>query len=102
MSRLPEPRVVIGLPLFNHASQFREAIESILSQTFDQFAVILVDDCSSDETPDIAREYERIDPRVVYHRNPQRLGLVDNCRRAFDLARDAYPAAEYFGWGSVQ
>ena len=51
------PRVIIGSPLFNHAKDFPEAIESILSQTFTDFALVLVDDCSTDETPAIAREY---------------------------------------------
>ena len=45
------PRVIIGSPLFNHADHFREAIESILGQTFTDFALVLVDDVSSDATP---------------------------------------------------
>src|SRR5690606_19999067 len=61
---------------------------------------VLVDDQSTDQTPAIAREYEALDPRVTYVRNPQRLGLVDNARRAFALARERYPAAEYFAWAS--
>ena len=55
------PRVIIGSPLFNHAKDFREAIESILGQTFTDFALVLVDDCSTDETPAIAREYAALD-----------------------------------------
>ena len=51
------PRVIIGSPLFNHADHVREAIESILGQTFSDFAFVLVDDVSSDTTPEIAREY---------------------------------------------
>jgi glycosyltransferase involved in cell wall biosynthesis len=94
------PRVIIGSPLFNHAKDFREAIESILGQTFTDFALVLVDDCSTDETPAIAREYVAIDGRVSYQLNEQRLGLVDNARRSFDLARARYPDAEYFAWAS--
>ena len=55
------PTYVIGSPLFNHAKDFPEAIESILSQTYTDFALVLVDDCSTDETPAIAREYETLD-----------------------------------------
>ena len=51
------PRVIIGSPLFNHAGDFPEAIESILNQTFTDFALVLVDDCSTDETAAIAQEY---------------------------------------------
>jgi glycosyltransferase involved in cell wall biosynthesis len=94
------PRVIIGSPLFNHAKDFREAIESILGQTFTDFALVLVDDCSTDETAAIAREYVDLDRRVSYQLNEQRMGLVDNARRSFDLARARYPDAEYFAWAS--
>ena len=92
------PRVILGSPLFNHAAHFREAIESVLNQTFADFALVLVDDCSTDETPQIAREYEALDSRVSYRRNDVRLGLIDNSRKAFDLARERHPEAEYFAW----
>ena len=78
------PRVIIGSPLFNHANDFREAIESILEQTFKDFALVLVDDCSTDETPAIAREYEALDSRVSYQCNAQRLGLIGNSHEAFN------------------
>jgi glycosyltransferase involved in cell wall biosynthesis len=92
------PRVILGSPLFNHAAHFSEAIESVLNQTFTDFALVLVDDCSTDETPQIAREYEALDSRVSYCRNDVRLGLIDNSRKAFTLARERHPDAEYFAW----
>jgi glycosyltransferase involved in cell wall biosynthesis len=94
------PRVIIGSLLFNHADHVREAIESILGQTFSDFALVLVDDVSSDATPEIAREYTARDRRVTYSRNTGRLGLVGNSRRAFELARQRHPEAEYFAWTS--
>ncbi len=97
---MPSPRVIIGSPLFNHAKDFREAIESILTQTYSEFALVLVDDCSTDETPQIAREYAALDPRVTYIVNETRLGLIDNCQKAFRVAREMYPEAEYFAWAS--
>jgi glycosyltransferase involved in cell wall biosynthesis len=94
------PRVIIGSPLFNHADHFREAIESILGQTFTDFALVLVDDDSTDATAEIALEYAGRDRRVSYFRNTVRLGLVENSRRAFALARERHPEAEYFAWAS--
>ena len=94
------PRVIIGSPLFNHAKDFPEAIESILSQTYTDFALVLVDDCSTDETPAIAREYAALDSRVSYQCNTQRLGLIGNSHEAFNAARVKYPDAEYFAWAS--
>jgi len=94
------PRVIIGSPLFNHAKDFPEAIESILAQTYENFALVLVDDCSTDDTPKIAREYAALDSRVTYIVNDQRLGLIDNAQKAFAVAREMYPDAEYFAWAS--
>jgi len=94
------PRVIIGSPLFNHAKDFPEAIESILNQTFTDFALVLVDDCSTDDTPAIAREYEALDTRVSYQSNTTRLGLIGNSHEAFNAARARYPEAEYFAWAS--
>ncbi len=94
------PRVIIGSLLFNHADHVREAIESVLGQTFSDFALVLVDDVSSDGTTEIAREYMGRDRRVFYSRNAERLGLVENSRRAFEIARRRHPEAEYFAWTS--
>jgi glycosyltransferase involved in cell wall biosynthesis len=63
-------------------------------------AFLLVDDCSSDETTELAAAYELKDGRVSYTRNERRLGLVGNWRRAFELARARYPDSPYFAWGS--
>ena len=97
---MASPRVIIGAGLFNHAKDFPEAIESILSQTFEDFALVLVDDQSTDETPALAQRYAALDPRVTYLANPERLGLIENSRHVFQVAREKYPDAEYFAWAS--
>lgn len=94
------PRVIIGAPLYNHAAEFRESLESILGQTYRDFGLVLVDDCSTDGTETIGREYAALDPRVVYEQNGGRLGMIGNWRRAFDLAAERFPGAEYFAWAS--
>lgn len=83
------PRVVIGAPVYNHASEFREAIESILSQTYNDFHLVIVDDCSTDGTDALAREYTAGDARVEFVRNERRLGMIDNWRRAFEVSLEA-------------
>lgn len=94
------PTVAIGAPLYNHADQLREALESILTQRYTDFGLVLIDDCSTDDTPLIAQEYAKIDRRIAYYRNDERIGLSRNWRRAFDLARELYPGAKYFAWAS--
>jgi glycosyltransferase involved in cell wall biosynthesis len=94
------PRTVIAAPLYNHADYLPAALDSLLAQTDSDFALLLVDDGSQDQTPNIARRYEERDPRVTFHANAARLGLAGNWRRSFELARELYPDAEYFAWGS--
>ena len=46
----PGPKVVIGVPLYNGAEHLAEALESLLSQSYRDFDLVMVDDCSDDET----------------------------------------------------
>ena len=94
------PRAIIGAPVFSHEGEFREALESILSQSFRDFRLVIVDDCSTDATEWIARQYAAADPRVEYLRNDTRLGMIANWRRAFDVGTTRWPEAEYFAWAS--
>jgi glycosyltransferase involved in cell wall biosynthesis len=93
-------RVAIGAPVFNRADYLEEAIESLLLQSYPDFALVVMDDCSSDATPDIVKRYAKQDPRVHYHRNAERVGMVENWRRAFRLASEKVPGLEYFAFGS--
>ena len=91
-------RVAIGATLFNRSRYLPEALDSLLAQTYSNFRLLLLDDGSTDDTERIAREYAARDPRVVYVRNPRRLGMVATWRRAFELA--AGEGVEYFAWAS--
>src|ERR1700753_4007919 len=65
--RVPGPPLVsVILPTFNRAGSLLRAIESVLSQTYGEFELLVVDDGSSDNTPDISRSV--VDPRVQYIR----------------------------------
>lgn len=94
------PRVVIGAPLFNKAEHLPEALDSLLAQTFADFALVLVDDCSDDDTLRIARDYAARDARVHVVCNAQRLGMLANTRRAFALPLELFPEAEFWALGS--
>ncbi|HWT22323.1 MAG TPA: glycosyltransferase family 2 protein, partial [Solirubrobacteraceae bacterium] len=94
------PRVVIAAPLFNKAAYLEEAVGSLLAQTWTDFALLLIDDRSDDATGKIARGFAAADPRVEYHRNERRLGMLGNTNRAFALARARHPEAEFWALGS--
>jgi cellulose synthase/poly-beta-1,6-N-acetylglucosamine synthase-like glycosyltransferase len=64
------PKVSIGLAVFNGENYIREAIDSILAQTFTDFELIISDNASTDRTKEICKEYESKDSRTEYYRNP--------------------------------
>ena len=94
------PRVVIGAPLYGQAGHVREALASLLGQTYGDFRLVLVDDASPDDTVAIVRETIAGDPRAELHVNPRRLGMLRNTNRAWALSRARFPEAEFWALGS--
>jgi len=76
------PVVTVVLPVYNGANYLRESIQSVLSQTFTDFELHVLDDGSNDETSTIAQSTN--DPRVKYSRNPGRFGLFKTLNRGFE------------------
>ncbi len=81
------PRVSVVMTAYNRASFIGPAIESVLAQTFDDFELVVVDDCSTDATLAIARQYERRDSRVRVVSNERNLGDYGNRNQAATLVR---------------
>jgi hypothetical protein len=79
------PVISVLLTAYNRAPFIRASIESVLQQSFTDFELLIVDDCSTDGTCDIAREYE-CDSRVRVIRNERNLGQFPNRNRAAELA----------------
>jgi glycosyltransferase involved in cell wall biosynthesis len=71
-------RLSVGLPVYNGERFLAEAIDSILSQSYEDFELIISDNASTDGTSDICRRYERLDSRVRYFRQPRNIGLAPN------------------------
>lgn len=92
------PLVGIGVTLHNRAAYLREALDSLLAQTYSHVSLVLVDDGSTDGTEAIAREYQQRDARVRYVRLDPRQGMVAAWRTAFEQATSG--GARYFAWGS--
>jgi glycosyltransferase involved in cell wall biosynthesis len=81
------PLVSICIPAYNGAPYLAECIESALAQSFGDIEVLVVDDCSVDDTVAIARSYARRDHRVHVSQNSSNLGLVGNWNHSVRLAR---------------
>lgn len=78
------PLVSILVPSFNGARFLREALDSILAQTYSHIEVLLLDDASEDATPEIAASYGN---RIIYVRQPSNLGIYENVNVGIALAR---------------
>jgi glycosyltransferase involved in cell wall biosynthesis len=96
----PPPRAVFCAPLYGNAGRLAATLESLLSQTREDLALVLVDDCSPDETVAVARSFAEHDRRVSLWRNPRRVGMLQNTRRAHLLARRLHPDAPYLAYAS--
>jgi len=94
------PRVVFGMAAYNRPDSLARTIESLLSQTLRDVAVVIVDDKPSPEVKAIVDTYAGSDPRLLYLPNEIRLGMVGNWRRAFSAAREHFPGSEFFAWAS--
>ncbi|MGR3293993.1 MAG: glycosyltransferase [Candidatus Scalindua sp.] len=68
------PTVCIGLPVYNGGELLSGAIESILSQDFDDFELIISDNCSTDNTKETCLKYQKMDKRISYYRFEDNLG----------------------------
>lgn len=78
------PLVSIVVPSFNGARWLREALDSMLGQTYANVEIILCDDASTDDTPAVAAEYG---DRIRYVRQPQNLGIYGNMNVGLAMAR---------------
>ena len=89
------PRVSIGLPVFNGEKYLEKTLDSILNQTYRNFELIISDNASADNTPKICHAYSTKDDRIKYYRNKLNLGAAMNFNRVFNLS-----SGEYFKWAA--
>lgn len=86
------PEISVLFPTYNTRGEYlREAIESVLNQTFRDFEFIIMDDCSPDPNVErVVKSYD--DPRIRYYRNEKNLGISETRNRLIDLAAGKYLA----------
>jgi glycosyltransferase involved in cell wall biosynthesis len=89
------PRVSIGLAVYNGEKFLAKAIDSILAQTFTDFELILSDNASTDKTEEICKDYAAKDKRIRYHRNAENIGGANNENQTFRMSR-----GEFFRWAA--
>lgn len=86
------PLVSVVTPVYNGEPFLAECIESVLAQTYENFEYIIVDDCSTDASLEVALRYTEKDHRVRVERNATAVGVMANHNIAFRLIS---PQAKY-------
>jgi len=84
------PMISVVMPVYNGEKYLREAIESILEQTYSDFEFIILNDGSTDRTEEIILSYD--DPRIVYVKNEANLQIVKTLNKGIELAQGKYIA----------
>src|SRR5262245_31370136 len=83
-----DPKVSFIIPCFKLAHLLAECVDSILSQTYDDLEIIIMDDCSPDNTAEVAQSFK--DHRVRYVRNNVNLGHLRNYNEGIARCRGQY------------
>jgi len=87
-------KVSILIPVYNTQDFIAESIESILNQTYGDFELVIVDDCSTDDTYSICQRYASSDSRIKLFRNEKNLGMMPNWNYGMSLCTGDY-------WGKL-
>jgi glycosyltransferase involved in cell wall biosynthesis len=82
------PKVTVCIPTYNRADYLTYSVKSVLRQTYQDFELIICDDGSSDNTPEVVAGFN--DTRIRYLRHPQNIGRSLNMRSGFTAATGEY------------
>ena len=84
------PKVSVITPIYNGAKRLRRCIDSVLAGGFEGLEIILLDDGSQDESPEIMAEYEKACPGIVRIYSHENMGIAGTRNRGIELARGKY------------
>jgi hypothetical protein len=88
------------MTLYNNAHHLSDAARSLLAQSYRDFALVMLDDASSDETRAVSLTFASADERIRYFRHDERAGMIPTWREVVQIAIRDCPSAEYFAWVS--
>jgi len=84
------PTVSICLPVYNGSNYLAKAIDNVLSQSYEDFELLIADDCSTDETQEIIDSFSKKDKRIKSWINEKNLKLFGNYNRCIERASGQY------------
>ncbi len=82
-----KPIFSVIIPAYNRAQWIGKTLESVLNQTYPHFEVLVIDDASTDATPEVVRKYQKKDSRIVLHRNEVNKERAFCRNKGFELAQ---------------
>ena len=85
-----EPKVSIGIPVFNGEKYLRRRLDSIIDQTFTNYEIIISDNASTDMTSEICEEYLKKYPKIKYVRQKMNIGFPNNFNFLINEAKGEY------------
>lgn len=83
-------KISVIMPVYNGEKYLKEAIDSVLSQTFKDFELIIINDCSTDTTIDVINSYN--DERIILINNEENLGIAKNLNKGIEISKGKYIA----------
>ena len=84
------PLVTVGLPVYNSEQYLPNSLRSLLTQTYEDFVLIISDNASTDRTAEICQDFAAGDKRIRYYRNPTNIGNPANFNRVFQHSSTPY------------
>ena len=85
------PKVSVCIPAFNAADYLRQAVESVLEQSYQNLEIVIVDNCSTDLTASLVGELQQAsNVRICFYQNDRNIGLVANLNKCLEHAKGAY------------
>jgi glycosyltransferase involved in cell wall biosynthesis len=95
LMRYTDSLVSVGLPVRNGAERIAGVVKSVLTQDHENLELVICDNASTDDTEELCRELAAQDSRIVYHRHPTNVGILNNFQSTLQIA-----TAHFFRWVS--
>lgn len=89
---IERPLVSVVIPAYKCEKYISEALDSVLRQTYPNLEIIVVNDCSPDESEAIIFKYMKRDGRIQYWRNKENLGVAGSRNKGVELSKGTYVA----------
>lgn len=87
-----EGLVSVIIPVYNASNYIDRTLNSVFSQTYKNIEIIIVDDCSTDDTAKIIKEYEKTHSEIIYYLQEKNMGAGYARNKALELAKGQYVA----------